>query len=374
MNGNQGIFQRLFRFFMFIFFGMSVFLGTIMVLFMLSVGILGAAFSGKTVPQELAAKDDMRYIEGKKNSHNQILSIPVNGVIMGSKGIDFSDPSGFMDLGVVYGYEIAAQLKEAAEKPDIKAVFMEYNTPGGTIYGSQAIFDGMKLFQEKTKKPIFVHVQGLSASGGVWSMVGADKIYADYGSMVGSIGILGPTLQFFDKPVAISGSIFTSGIETVNGIETRMITAGRSKDLGNPFRRPTDEEIEVLERGTRAEYENFVRHVSAARKIEPDFIKQQLGALIFDNGDAEKFKLIDGTRSRSAALDELAKTAGVEADYKVVRKGSPKSDLLALLSLLSGEEMESRLNLKFQKIKADKCSLASYHALAYFGNTAELCR
>ncbi len=76
-----------------------MFLGTIVVLFMLFAGMLGAVFSGKTVPQELSAKDDMRYIEGKKSSHNQILSIPVNGVIMGSIGVDLGDPSGFMDLG-----------------------------------------------------------------------------------------------------------------------------------------------------------------------------------------------------------------------------------------------------------------------------------
>lgn len=369
----QDFIGRLFRFFMYIFFGMAVFTGSIMVLVMLFAGAMGTAFQGAAAPKQVGVGSDMRYVEGNKQSKNEILSVPINGIIMGNRNLDGGGAVDLMGFGVVYGYDIAEQLKSAAGRPEVKAVFMEYNTPGGTIYGSQAIFDGIKVFQEKAKKQVFVHIQGLSASGGVWAMVGADKIYADYGSMVGSIGILGPTLQYYNTPTALTGGLFAGGIETANGIETKMITAGRSKDLGNPFRRPTEEEIEVLERGVKSEYENFVRHVAAARKIEPEFIRTQLGALIFSNADAEKFKLIDGTRSRTAALDELAKTVGIEGDYKVVRKGSPKSDLLALLTTLAEGGEESRLHLQLQGIKADKCALAGHHAIAYFGNIQALC-
>jgi protease-4 len=310
-----------------------------------------------------------RFISGESSSRNRILSLDVVGPILGSG----EDSSGFA-FGVgelTYGYQIQTQLREAAEDKKIKAVFLRFMTPGGTIFGSQAIFDGIQAYKKATGNPVYIYIEGISASGGVWAMVGADKIYADHGSLVGSIGVLGPQLQYFNQPKAIDGGLFGGGVVTDAGIENIAITAGRGKDLGNPFRRPTAEELQVLRAGVNAEYNNFVSHVAKARGIKANVIRDQMGAMIFDNKSAQRWGLIDGTLSRQGVLDKLAATANLGEDYQVVGF-RPKS--VSLLSQLLGMAPSRPTEAKVQqRISQDLCAMTQQRILVYHGNPRPLC-
>jgi protease IV len=333
--------------------GLSIFAGV--------MAALGGADSGDI--------DRYRLIAGESSSRNRILSLDVVGPILGSG----EDSNGFA-FGVgelTYGYQIQAQLKEAAKDKQIKAVFLRFMTPGGTIFGSQAIFDGIKAYKKATGKPVYVYIEGISASGGVWAMVGADKIYADHGSLVGSIGVLGPQLQYFNQPKAIDGGLFGGGVVTDAGIENIAITAGRGKDLGNPFRRPTAEELQVLRTGVNAEYSNFVNHVAKSRGIKENVIREQMGAMIFDNKTAQRWGLIDGTLSRQGVLDKLAAAAKLGDDYQLVGF-RPKS--VSLLSQLFGMTPASPSEAKVQqRVSQDLCAMTQQRILVYHGNPRPLC-
>jgi protease IV len=310
-----------------------------------------------------------RFISGESSSRNRILSLDVVGPILGSG----EDSSGFA-FGVgelTYGYQIQTQLREAAEDKKIKAVFLRFMTPGGTIFGSQAIFDGIKAYKKATGNPVYIYIEGISASGGVWAMVGADKIYADHGSLVGSIGVLGPQLQYFNQPKAIDGGLFGGGVVTDAGIENIAITAGRGKDLGNPFRRPTAEELQVLRAGVNAEYNNFVSHVAKARGIKANVIRDQMGAMIFDNKSAQRWGLIDGTLSRQGVLDKLAATANLGEDYQVIGF-RPKSVSLfsQLLGMAPSRPTEAKVQ---QRMSQDLCAMTQQRILVYHGNPRPLC-
>ena len=254
---------------------------------------------------------------------------------------------------------------------------MPFRTPGGTIFGSQAIYRAINKYREDTGNPVVVHIEGMSASAGVMAMVAANSIYADYGSLIGSIGVLGPSLTYFNKPIATDGGLFGGGIVTEGGIEQTAITAGRGKDIGNPFRKPSDEEVANLKAGVNNEYQNFVNHVAKNRNMEPEMIRNEMGAQIFDNKTAQAYGLIDGTQYRSEAINSLAKLAKLGDDYKLVKPVYSRESLMNQLlgvfykpssQLPSGQLAEQRLR---QQI----CSNSRQLTLAYHGSlSSSICQ
>lgn len=340
------------------------------VVFAISLG-LGAGLASSSTRMS-SASDGYVHELGSRDSRNKLLTLRVEGVILGVPPRDRSTVF-FMPEGYTYGYDIQHQLDEAAGKNDIKGVLLHLQTPGGTIFGSRAIDEGVRRYKEKTKKPVVVYIEGLSASGGVMAMVNATKIYADHGSLIGSIGVLGPQLLFFNKPVATDGGLLGSGIVTKDGIEQTIISAGRGKDLGNPFRRATDEEIAALTRGVEIEYDAFVQHVAKSRNIEPATIRDRMGAMVFDNATAQQYGLIDGTASRDEAVARLAELAKVPKDYQVVRPTEGEGGMLRRL-LSSSFDGDSTAAHPPQPLRRSEVCSPVRTPLAYYGDPATLCR
>ncbi|MEZ4526687.1 MAG: S49 family peptidase [Desulfobacterales bacterium] len=342
-------------------------------LFFIGAGVgVGMSMKGGDIKKfsTAAEESDYSYISGKKGSQNYLLSISVEGIILGSPSYDMGTAMNW--LGVTYGYELQEALKDAAKNDKIKGIFLHMQTPGGTIFGSMAISEGIKTFQAATGKPVLAYIEGLSASGGVMSMVGADAIYADYGSMIGSIGVIGGMLTYFNKPTAIDGGLLNSGIVTQNGIEQTVISAGRSKDLGNPFRRATPEELQTLQENIDREYQNFVRHVAANRKMDEKTIIEKMGAQIFDNESARAYGLIDGTLDRGDALAKLAQLAKVGEDFQLVRVKKDPKRLWQELLLSFAQDIKPATAMH-QTVQQDICQAVSGLPLVYHGNLDRLC-
>jgi protease-4 len=186
---------------------------------------------------------------------------------------------------------------------------------------------------------VLAYVRGLSASGGMYAMAGADRIVADHGTLIGSIGVIFGPISHYSGVVATEGGLLGGGVETTGGITQEYITAGRSKDLGNPYRALTDEERAVLQTGVDNNYEQFVEHVANGRAINPADVQSDLGALIFDEQTALDKRLIDDIGNRDhayAAAAELAKlTTGNWQVVRVDRSGSGLFGLGALFGLRS---------------------------------------
>lgn len=316
---------------------------------------------------------DYVYVSGKRDSRNKLLVLRVEGPILGSPPRDRATQ--FLLGGFTYGYQVQRLLEQASNKGEIKGVLLHMQTPGGTIFGSRAIHDGVVSYRQKARKPVVAFVEGLSASGGVMAMAGASKIFADHGSLTGSIGVLGPQWLYYNRPVAIDAGLLGTGIVTTGGIEQTIITAGRGKDLGNPFRRPTDEEIASLRRMIETEYDAFVRHVAEQRHLDPQVIRERMGAMIFDNETAAELGLIDGTRSQNEAMTELARMAEVAGDYQVVRPGEEDGTLVRRLLLALLDRDAAPPQMPFERfVREELCGAATRYPLAYYGDPAALCR
>lgn len=330
---------------------------------------LGAGMAASQVPD--SGQPQLEYFYGDPLSEHRLASLPINGLILGSR----DETTGFFELfsefGLVYGYEVKQKLLSLADNDAIQGVILEINSPGGTIYGTQAIVDGIDYYRQETDKPIIVHIGSVAASGGYWVAAAGDRVYADAGTAIGSIGIISGPFKYYDDVVAESGGAFLGGVDTRGGIETEFITAGFSKDLGNPYRRMTDQERQVLQRNVDGAYNSFVTLVADQRGLQESYVRDRVGALIFTDIVATELGLIDGSSSRESAYHSLADMTGAdEPDFQILRDRGVQTFFDTLVANLQRSSLGLLAIGGYNPPSA--CPFDAL-ALAYYGNVGSLC-
>lgn len=311
-------------------FGAALGFGAITVVLSIIAAISGVAMMaialGSATDPARAATRQVNTIWGKANAKNTLHAVDVTGAIEGAG-------SGTSFTATTYGYEVAAQI-DALSKDDAAGLLLLMNTPGGTINGSRAIADAVTRYQQRTGHKVVAFVQGMSASGGMYAMAGADEIIADHGTQIGSIGVIMGPLSYYKDITALGSTILSSGVTTTGGITMEYLTEGRGKDFGNPFRPMTAEERQVYQRGLANEYEAFVNWVSQHREIPADTIRNDLGAHLYDVKTAIDKKLVDAQMGRDEAFRRAAELNSVNPDdTKVVKTVAP-----GFISALLGAE------------------------------------
>lgn len=277
------------------------------------------------------------FFSGDKDSSNIIAIIELNGLII-EKNDEFSN---FTNPLIISPLEIKNYLI-SLKKESPKIIIFSINSPGGTVSASNELYEIIKNFKKNNASEILFHTNELLASGGYLVSTSADYIYASYGSIIGSIGVKGPDWFFYDNPKSISTGIFGDRIETKNGIKVFSNTAGKSKDIFNPFRKPTDREINQLQSMVNEIYEDFVRIVSKERKIETKSIINDIGALIYTSNKAKKLNLIDDEMNLDNLINKIINDKSYK-NYKVIKKYNKKRSILR--EILSSKFYKSDLNL-----------------------------
>jgi protease IV len=345
----------------------AAFMASGVVLFVLGTLIAIAFGAGSSTTTTDVSTLKMDYIYGDTGSIHKLASVPIRGVILSGSA---ADPlKSIFGEGYTDGEQTKETLRKLANDKSVDGVIFEIDSPGGMITASKAIADGVEYYRKTSGKPIISHINGTGASGAYWSASSTDAIYAEQGSEAGSIGvIMGPL-------VTTKGITGYGGITTNEPITFKYFTAGRSKDLGSPYRDITAEEEAFINTQIQAEYEKFVAHVAERRNIGTSVIKTEIGALAYGTDDATRLKLIDGTMSKEQAFDELATRAKVLDDFQVVRvntQGSFFSSLFGASSLLSNIKMSSS-DKSAARSRFCETSLLS-HPLVYEGDPTSICK
>jgi len=328
---------------------------------------LGAAAGGAV--DESSSGVNQNYVTGDRSGSVRLVAVPVIGGILGEE----RGGGGFLSTaaGVTYGYSVKETLLELAEDDDVDGILLELDSPGGTIFGSKAIADGVAEYQEKTGNPVLAYVSGISASGGMYAMASADEIVADHGTLIGSIGVIFGPFVTYDGVTSVEGPFFTGGV-TAESIDHEFLTAGRSKDLGSPYREMTAEERKVLEEGLDDAYDAFVAHVADGRDISEATIKNDLGALIFGEQQALSRGLIDTIGNREQAHRRLAELAGADgSDWRLDRATSGEPSFFDLLSGSAGgvaADGSDGNGLQLPSMCTGTATMLTYH-----GDPANLC-
>ncbi len=275
-------------------------------------------------------KSEFTMIEGDLNSKNIIGVINLNGPI-------FNNSSNVLENNF-YDYINPEHIKlylEELKELNVKILLIKINSPGGTVTATAELENIFKKFKKEAQVKIYFYTSEILASGGYWIATTADRIFASYGSTIGSIGVGGPSWYYYNTPLSVSSGLLGQSIETEKGIEVFNQSAGQSKDLFNPFRKPTDQEILHLQKIVDEIYENFITKVSKNRNIEIKTIRNNIGALIYSSTQAKEKYLIDDVVNYSSLIEYIIKENNYD-NYKIYENIIKRSLLGNFLAIYKG--------------------------------------
>ena len=324
---------------------LSIFLSISIIIMILT--LLVTTFNNKNT-------SDFVFISGDKESPNSIVVIELNGLIINNNN-QFSE----LINPFIISPPMVKKYLDDLKKIDPKVIIFSMNSPGGTVSASKNLYDIIKKFKKENNTEILFHTNELLASGGYWVSTSGDKIYANYGSIIGSIGVKGPDWFFYDKPISFSTGLFSNRIETKNGIKIFSNIAGKSKDIFNSFREPTDYEINELQNMVNEIYDDFVRIISKERKIETNTIINDIGALIYTTKKAKKIHLIDGEISIDNLIKKIINNNNYNT-YKILKKYNKKNSLIKEILQNTFKKSDMTLNIECLTLRSSISAIMNY--------------
>jgi protease-4 len=192
---------------------------------------------------------------------------------------------------------IIEEIQKAQNNPRIKGVLFTVNSPGGAVPPSIEIAYAIKELQKH--KPVIAYASGIMASGSYYSSIYANKIIANPGSIIGSIGVIMESANIKELMDKI-------------GIKPQIVKQGTYKEAGTPTREWTPEERSELERLTKDTYDLFVKDVATARGLEINNSSTYADAHIFSAKRAKEVGLIDAIGTKTIAKKAVAALAKIK--------------------------------------------------------------
>lgn len=207
-----------------------------------------------------------------------LVSIDIHGTIMDSK-------------------DILEKINKAKDDTNIKGVLLHVNSPGGALAPSVEIAYAIKDL--KDKKYVVAYGAGAMVSGSYYASIWSNKIIANPGGFVGSIGVI---FQSYNAE------------ELMNkiGLKAQTIKAGKFKEAGTYTREWTPQEEEALQKLIDSSYSLFISDVARARDLNISDKAIFADAKVFLSYDAKKVGLIDEVGTLSDAQNSLIALSGVK--------------------------------------------------------------
>ncbi len=213
------------------------------------------------------------------------LSKPAFVPVIRLQGSIGAGPRGLSDAA------LAPLIDRAFSRGKPAAVALVINSPGGSAVQSSLIAARIRRLADEKKVPVHAFVEDVAASGGYWLACAADRIWVDASSIVGSIGVIFASFGFPE-------------LMAKQGVERRVVTAGRSKSFADPFLPQKPEDIDRLRALQTPIHEAFIAHVKArrgARLADADLFN----ADIWVGQGAADVGLVDGLGHLVPKLKEL---------------------------------------------------------------------
>jgi protease-4 len=235
----------------------------------------------------------------------------------------FGDRIGVVDLdGVILSPEpVVGQLKKFNDDSSVKAIILHINSPGGGVAASEEIYREVKRIHDEKKKRIVVSIETVGASGAYYVASASNKIYADNGSIVGSIGVIAEWVNYGDllKWAKLKNIVFKTG---------------EFKDTGNPARDLTAAEQAYMQSLIDNMFGQFVQAVADGRGMKFEDVKSIANGKVWTGEQALAMKLIDNVGDFQAVVKDTAKSVGISGEPTLVH---PDKDRKTLLDLMLGD-------------------------------------
>jgi len=230
----------------------------------------------------------------------KVAVLPINGLIIDSE-------------------ESIEQLREFVKDDTVKAIVIRLNTPGGGVGPSQEIYEEVR--KVRGKKVLVGSMGAVAASGGYLIASASDMIFANPGTITGSIGVI---MKFVNVEDLI-GKI---------GVKGFVVKSGEFKDIGSPIRNMTAEERRLLQTVIDNVHAQFVDSVAEGRKLSREDVLAIADGRVFTGEQARALGLVDRLGNLEDAIEEAGKMANIEGEPKVV---TPSKKRFSIFELLRGE-------------------------------------
>lgn len=221
-------------------------------------------------------------------SRGKIGVIPVEGIITDSR-------------------ELVERINRFRQEHSIRAVVIRIDSPGGSVAPVQEIFE--ELLRLKEEKPVVASLGTVSASGGYYIACAADQIFANPGTLTGSIGVL---IELFNL----------EGLLEWARVETKAIKSGRFKDIGSPLRAMTPEEEASFQKLVDGIHGQFVQAVAESRGISRDEVEEIAHGGVFSGEEAVTLGLVDELGGFRRAVAYVASEVGIRGEPDLVYPSS----------------------------------------------------
>ena len=258
--------------------------------------------------------------------------------------LTFSDRIEVVDVDgeLVESRPILDQLKRYEDSNSVKAILLNIDSPGGGVAVSQEIYTEIRRLRDKKDKIVVAYLSSTGASGAYYVACAANKIVANPGTIVGSIGVIAEWVNYADL------------MEWAK-LKDVVFKTGEFKDTGSPSRALTENERKYFQGLIDDMYVQFLEAVASGRKLDLQEVRSLADGRVFTGRDAKGRKLIDEIGNFQDAVDLTAKLAGISGKPRLIRLSRRRVTLLDVLTTdlsrfvpFNGQSMKSQI--KFQYI------------------------
>jgi protease-4 len=200
--------------------------------------------------------------------------------------------------------DLLRELRRHRDNPQVRAVVVRINSPGGVVGPSQELHQALRRVREGGK-PVVASLGAVAASGAYYIAVAADRIYANPGTLTGSIGVIMQmaNLEHLMKKV---------------GVDYVVVKAGQYKDLGNIARPMTPEERRVLQALLDDVHAQFIAAVAEGRRMDRAQVAQFADGRVFSGLQARNLGMVDELGGLEDAVNAAARLAGLPVPPAVI--------------------------------------------------------
>lgn len=201
--------------------------------------------------------------------------------------------------------DVVRELKAHRENPTVRAVVLRINSPGGVVAPTQELHDAVRRLHD-AGKPVVASLGAVAASGGYYVAVACDQIYANSGTLTGSIGVIMqlPNLEQLMKKI---------------GVDYVVVKSGQFKDVGNFARPMTPDERRVMQALLDDVHGQFIDAVAAGRKLSRQEVVRFADGRVFSGAQAKELHMIDALGGLEAAVQAAGKLAGIPGTPSVIQ-------------------------------------------------------
>lgn len=216
---------------------------------------------------------------------------------------------------------IIKAIESAKKDNNVKAIVLRVNSPGGSALASDLMWRALG----QSGKIVIVSMGDVAASGGYYISMGADRIFAEPGTITGSIGVVG-------------GKIALKGLYEKIGITTTVLSRGKNSGALSTTEPFTDSERQAMQKMLNDIYDQFTKKAAAGRKMEHEKLEKLARGRIYSGRRAKELGLVDEIGTLEDAIAYAAKEAGLEGDkYERLQLPKPTSPFESLIGPIDGD-------------------------------------